>query len=215
MVKTVVVSGSEDFRKVLDRATDAEVLGRIISRVLESQAQRSFLQQRLGEYEWPERYPSMDDPFVNLAALVNWTNSGGGVLDRFFDRRPALIGTGNLTQSISSRITRGFIETGSALPYAGIHQHGGDSTLPVTDQAKKTIGSFIGMENKGGEWVKKKRMGARQAANREKFFFKLAPMLGMSELSTQVNARPFLGITPENESEMAESIEDFVATGSE
>ena len=105
------------------------------------------------------------------------------------------------------------MEVGSRLPYAGIHQWGGESSQPITDAAKKKIGSYIGEEKRDGKWVRKKRMGSRQEAQREKYWYKLFPLLSMEELSTSVNQRPFLGITEENENEMAELIELFVATG--
>ncbi|RKY16666.1 MAG: hypothetical protein DRQ55_17530 [Planctomycetota bacterium] len=212
MVTTVVATGSE-FGDISRRAMDSEGIGKVVIRIIEAQSQKAFLDQKLGEFTWPERYPSMEDPFVNLAAMVNWTNTGGGILDRFFDRRPALMGTGNLAQSISGTTAKGFLEVGSALPYAADHQFGLSSSQPVTEQAKTTIGRFIGMEKREGEWKKKKRLGPKQKENREKFFFKMAPLLGKTELTTQVNQRPFIGITPQNEQDIADSIEEFVAKG--
>lgn len=196
MVTTVVAKSGDDLERIRSRAQDGEAIGKIVAAILEAQSQRAFLEQRLGDQVWPERYPSQEDPFVNIAALVNWTNTGGRVLTRFFDRRPALMGSGDLMQSISSRVKDGVVEIGSALPYASTHQWGGFSTQPVTDTAKKTIRRFIKSERGKPYW------------------FKLAPLTGkMDKLETEVNPRPFLGITPENEREMAEGIEYFVAEG--
>lgn len=214
MAIEITVRSGEELRQVRARLGDQRTLGNIIGRILESQSQKAFLDQRLGEFAWPERYPSQDDPFVNTAALVNWTKEGGEITRRFFDRRPSLVGTGDLMQSISSRFANGAVETGSALGYAGLHQEGGSSTQPITPAAKKTIARFIGEEPDGkGGWKTKKRLEARQKENREKYWSKLFPLLSSDELTTEVHQRPFLGVTPENDADIAESIEIYVARG--
>lgn len=213
MVITVIAHSGDEFHEFFSRATDPKAIGKIVGLTLESQSQRAFLEQRLGEWVWPERYPNMDDPFVNLAALVNWTNDGGQIQRRFFDRRPALMGSGDLTRSISSRISSGVVEVGSALPYAGLHQWGGPSSQPITEQAKKTIGKYIGEEKVDGTWRRKKNLGSNQKKQRETYFYRMKPLLGMTAMTTMVNQRPFLGITDENEREMVSTIEHFVATG--
>ena len=213
MAINVTISSLGEWDGFRKRLADTAVIGAIIARTLEAQAQRAFLDQKLGDIAWPERYPGMDDPFVNLAALVNWTSSGGTVLSRFFDRRPALMGQGTLMQSMSSRVQNDLVEVGSALPYAAIHQWGGTSTQPVGEGTKKAVGRFLGAEKKDGKWRMKKKPGARQKENAEKYWFKLFPLLGQDQIETQVNQRPFLGITPENEDDMAEMIEEWVAKG--
>ena len=212
MAITVRISDAGDFEDLKSRINTASI-GKIIARVIETQSTKAFLDQKLGEHTWPERYPSQEDPFVNIAALVNWTGVGGNVLERFFDRRPALMGTGELAGSISGEVKGDLVEVGSALNYAGLHQWGGSSEQNITEQTKTTIGRYIGEEKKGGKWVKKKRMGEKQKEQRKKYWFKLAPLLGKDTLTTEVNQRPFLGITDENEVEMVDTIERFIATG--
>lgn len=209
---TVTARSGDDLKAIRSRSADFETMGAIVARTLESVSQRAFRDQKLGGFSWPERYPGQEDPFVNKAALVNWANEGGSVLSRFFDRRPALMGTGDLAQSISGRSSGNTVTLGSALPYAGIHQWGGTSTMPITAQAKKTIASFLGEEPDGrGGWRRKKRIGSRQAENREKYWFKLFPLLSSDILETQVNARPFLGIPTDVEEGLARDLERWVA----
>ena len=216
MPTTVTAKSGEDLRAIVARASDVAKLGEIIGRILESQAQRSFVEQRLGEFVWPERYPFQEDPFVNIASLVNWTNDGGEINSRFFDRRPALMATGGLAGSISARTKGKETEVGSKLPYAANPQWGIASTQTITPAAKGTIAKFIGEESDGsGGWRKKKNPGARQKENREKFWFKLFPILGLDELETQPVQRPFLGITPQNASDMQADLEFYVKTGDE
>jgi len=213
MAITVTISSAGDFDELKKRAGDFGSIGKIIARTLEAQAQRTFLDQAIGDIAWPERYPNQDDPMVNIAALVNWTSGGGKINSRFFDRRPALYGRGDLKKSISARVKGDLVEVGSALPYAAVHQWGGTSTQPVGEGTKKEVARFLGAEKKDGKWRMKKKPGARQKENAEKYWFKLFPLLGKDQLETQVNQRPFLGITDENEADMVDQIETFVAKG--
>lgn len=213
MATTVTVRSGEELRQLKVRATDSGVIGQIVARVLESQSQRAFLEQKLGDFAWPERYPSQEDPFVNIAALVNFTNDGGTIRSRFFDRRPALMGTGDLAGSISGTVKGDLVILGSSKSYAGIHQWGGTSSQPVTETAKKTIARFIGFEKKDGKWKRKKKLGSKQEEQSKKYHFKLLPLLAKDQLETQVNQRPFLGITEDNEQEMVDTIEAYVAHG--
>ena len=45
MATTVTVRSGEELRQLKVRATDADTIGQIVARVLESQSQRSFLEQ--------------------------------------------------------------------------------------------------------------------------------------------------------------------------
>ena len=219
MPTEITVTSGEDMRDLRSRAGNSKVIGEIVARVLESQSQRSFLEQKLGDFAWPERYPNMEDPFVNIAALVNWCNTGGTIVPRLFDRRPALMGAGNaggLAGSISADTKDDLVTLGvSGAPreYAGMHQWGGTSSQLVNETTKKTVGRFLGYEKKDGEWKRKKKPGSKQKTNDEKYHFRLLFLLGQDALETQVNQRPFLGITDENEAEMVETIEAWVAKG--
>ena len=212
---TVVARSGQDLKEIRSRASDGTAIGNIVARTLEAVSQKAFQDQKLGDDAWPERYPSMEDPFVNVAALVNWANEGGSITSRFFDRRPALVGTGDLKQSISGRVSKGLVEVGSALGYASVHQFGGVSTQRVTGAAKATIAKFIGEESDGkGGWRKSKRkLTPTQKAQRDKYWFRLFPVLGQDEITTQVNRRPFLGITKEAEEDMIDGIEAYIAHG--
>jgi len=216
MVTEITVKSGEDLRKLRARVADSKVIGGIVARVLESQSQRAFLEQKLGDFAWPERYPNMEDPFINIAALVNWTNEGGTIRPRFFDRRPALMGSGGaggLIGSISAEQRGDLVILGSDKEYAAMHQWGGTSSQPINETAKKTVGRFLGYEKKDGEWKRKNKPTEKQKAQDEKYHFRLLFLLGQDQLETQVNQRPFLGITDENEAEMAETIEAWVAKG--
>ena len=218
MPTTVTAKSGEDLRAIVARASDVAKLGEIIGDILVAQAHKAFIEQRLGEHVWPERYPNQDDPFVNIASLVNWTNTGGQIQPRHFERRPALMSGGGvgLAGSISADVKGKTVEVGSALPYAASHQWGIASTQSISPAAKSTIAKYIGEESDGsGGWRKKKNPGSRQKENREKFWFKLFPLLSSDELETQPVQRPFLGITPQNASDMQADIEFYVTTGDE
>lgn len=60
-----------------------------------AESQRAFEEQRLGETEWPQRYPNMGDPFLNVAgALADFIAGRDRPKPNRFERRPALIDEG-------------------------------------------------------------------------------------------------------------------------
>ena len=169
MPTTVTVRSGEELAELRVRAADTATIGKIIARTLEAQSHRTFEDQALGDFAWPERYPNQDDPMVNIAALVNWCNEGNKITSRLFDRRPALKASGNLKQTMYARVKGDLVEVGSALPYAAVHQWGGTSTQPVGEGTKKEVARFLGAEKKDGKWRMKKKPGPKQKENAEKY----------------------------------------------
>ena len=186
--------GRLELRRLLE---DPEPILKQLGAVLVSTAQKAFLEERLGDIEWPGRYPDQPAPVLNVAGAVKDLAGGGSVKARRFQRRPVLRDTGNLMQSLDDRsiTVRGkhTIEVGSKVPYAATHQWGGWSRVEVTDTAKQGIRSFL-----------KTRQGS-------KYSLKLWPILKQDALEFEVHERPFLGITRETERDLADVVEDAFA----
>lgn len=216
MPETIVVRDEEQLRVVLERieemlAEPRDLLNLIGAR-LQSDSQKAFRDQRLGDFLWPERYPSQEEPFVNIAAVVNEGNRGfSKPTSKVFDRRPALKFSGDLSQSVAFAIVgQDTVEVGTTKEYGSVHQWGGTSSQPVKPSAKKMIAQFLGEEPDGkGGWRKKKRLGSRQQEQREKYWFKLFPLLSSDVLETKVNQRPFVGITDDTERWIIKKIEKY------
>lgn len=198
MTKIIVIDPTETdpYAKLVGVLKNPERILEQVGVLMESASQKSFGDQEFGSFKWPGRYPNQTAPFVNLAGAVADWNAGGNIKARRFQPRPALFDTGALAASIRSRVIgRDKVEVGSALDHAAIHQWGGISTQPVTEDVKKKVAKFL--------------LSAEGVAYRPKLRFLLQP--GRTSLDTEVVQRPFLGIHEELERDIVATIEEQVA----
>jgi hypothetical protein len=86
------------------------------------------------------------------------------------------------------------------LNYASDVQRGSTKTIQVDDGLKKAISAWL-----------KGLKGAQQAAARKSFGFMLAK--GFSAFTTQVPARPFVTLCPEDRKRISELARAFFANG--
>lgn len=135
------------------------------------------------------------------------------------------------------------VEIGSVVPYASLQQTGGLSTQPVSKDVKDKISGWLGKAKKHRifapdyieyndfkKWVKAKGFHFKGNASkkrsksgyetvstnpndvyRSKLAFLLRP--SMTQLETQVHARPYLGITEQRAERIAEMLADHLASG--
>lgn len=166
-----------------------------IGALLEAGAQDAFVNERLGDFRWPGRYPNQSEPALNVAGAVSdFAKGASEPKGRRFDRRPALRDTGALVGSIRSRVVgEDAVEVGSTLPYAGLHQWGGVSTQRIDSGTKKRMAKWL-LKDAG-----------------EPFRDKLIPLLHTETLDTEVVQRPFLGVTPEMEDDIPRTVETMIA----
>jgi phage gpG-like protein len=117
-------------------------------------AQQSFEEQRLADKPWAPRM----NP--NIPGIITDVNAGRDPRPQRFTDRPALMDTGNLHGSIAHEVLSDeIVQIGSTLPYAEVHQIGGESEVPeLTDEGKGKLWA----------WMKRQGMGkagpARQRA---------------------------------------------------
>ena len=125
---------------------------------------------------------------------------GGGIL----------VDTGQLRRSIQSRTTKNSITFFSDLPYAGIHNEGGE--IVVTEKMKRyfwhkymnAAGALVFCRKKNGELRKDK--GTRQISTEAEFWKHLALMKVGSRI--RIPRRMFIGMSPEVERAVREIIEE-------
>lgn len=121
-----------------------------------------------------------------------------------------LIDTGTLRKSIHSRLTDTSITFYSDVPYAEIHNDGGEIT--VTEKMKRffwhkymnAAGALVFCRKKNGELRKDK--GTRQISTEAEFWKHLALMKVGSTI--KIPRRQFLGHSPEVEQSVREIIEE-------
>lgn len=227
MAEEYVIRTPEDIARLRARLREPEPFLKSAGVLLKRESDRAFSEQRLGEYEWPARYPSQGEPFVNFAAVLEAANRGQEPESpRFYSRRPALRGTGELQKSVGFAVAGNEVEVGSSLAHAGLHQHGGETSFPVTDGARtllrnwafrvSTAGSlglsgeaFSALANQA-ETRKKARRKALKMQPRVRKVFLLSYLHNWKQ---NVIKRPFIGVTELAGKRLSEAAEHFLARG--
>lgn len=109
-----------------------------IGALLKAKARASFREQQRGGIRWkPRNVP-------NIAGIIADLSEGRTPPMRRLDPRPALIDVGTLRDSIDFRVTsKNTVEVGTTLPYARVHNFGGETTQNVTQVVKDRLRELI------------------------------------------------------------------------
>ena len=215
-------------RKRLRQIGDPGVpLMKQIGAIIAEHCRRAFKLQQLGDIKWPERYPGMESPFINIAgALEDW-NAGRAKpqLNRFQDR-PALIGPGgghlgrSLTYKMGAVVPGETAEVfvGTSMQYAALHQEGGWSEMPISDVAKQAIVEWLykntpkwGLRPSKRKTAHFGREGKGPKEKTENFAYSkhVEKLIYMGMWRQRVIARPFVGVVPEAEHDCQLAIRDY------
>ena len=185
-----------NLRALRARLDNLEPLLEAIGALLVEQSDLAFAEQRLGEFVWAERYPSQDEPFINIAAALRDLDEAPRIFDRRFDRRPALVDTQQLVKSIQPQVTgEDTVVAGTTVEYAPTHQHGLDTLMLITETMRNNLAIVLSSTPEG---------------SRKEAIRKLRPVVKDKELITQVGPRPFLGTTDQLEQDVKRLTEDHI-----
>ena len=165
-----------DLRDVLDG----------IGALLSARAVGAFRQQRLGRQQWAARM----NP--NVPGIVLDLNAGRFPLSRRFDSRPAVVDTGTLRNSITWQVGDGgrSVTVGTAVPYAAIHNEGGQSEVTLEPRGRATL----------FRWLRSLERSRRRELN-------LGWLFNRSTFTVNVRKRPFLQIEREERRIIVEEVE--------
>ena len=171
----------ERIQKRLDSPTAAL---KIAGLLMVAASQRAFRQQGLGKEKWEPRAP------INVFGLIaDFARGAGAPAQRRFQRRPALMDTGRLSSSISSKIVSdATVEVGTVVEYASVHQKGGQVESETITE---------GMQRAIWEWLKTK--GRRYKRD---LGWLLNRKWRGKKLQSEVPARPFIGLTDQTQAEV-------------
>jgi phage gpG-like protein len=161
--------------------------------IMVSAYQAAFANQRFGKHRWKQRGKKNTFGIIaDFAAGLKAPKS------RRFERRPVLMDTGyagGLVSTISHRILGGeVLEVGANKPYADTHQTGGTSTSKkITEDVQHLL----------WQWMKTTADGKRR---KKSLGWLLNKKFRGTELTTQVPARPFIGMTKQLMKDIQETI---------
>ena len=189
-----------------DQLRDPRELLRKIGILYLEHARRAFDQQRLGDFEWPERYPGQSGAKLNIAGAIKDLAEGPQIAPHRFKGRPAGVDTGALKDSLDAEsdalnlIGEATIQVGSTIPYAPLVQSGGISAMPITRSAKLNLVKLLRGSVPGKEVI------------RERLGFILNKKLNLDTLIQRVHARPFIGMTDDLKGEIESLVEKELAS---
>lgn len=167
-----------------------------------ARSQRAFREQRLGDEEWPARYPNQAPPKLNIAGALSDFNAGATQPkpNRFQDR-PALVDEGNRGGLLSSLnwavLDPHTVEWGTNKPYAAVQQTGGKTVIRLTDDAV----------SRAKAWLLTKKGSIRKG--REAYAEKLSHALRTKIHAQRIIPRPFVGIPNDLRDDMLKATERF------
>lgn len=177
-----------------------------VGMILLRDSMQAFERQAFGDIKWPERYPNQHGGKVNIAGAVSDLQHGSTIKDRRFEPRPAAMDTGKLKRSLTVLVADGLsVTVGTNLPYANIQHQGGETTQAVTPAVKANLRKWILKTEKA--YTKDSfpsLMLVRKNSAAKRLYFLLEH--DVNELVTQVNPRPFVGITEDARRDVAEAI---------
>ena len=200
MVRRLKIT-ADDLPGLKERVDDVRPALKQMGAIMLATSQKAFADQAYGPERWPERYEGQPDPFISVAGALSDLIRDRQIKNRRFDRRPALVDTGMLRNSLTFSVKgKKSVSVGTTDPKAPKHLFGQTSTQAVTDIARKRLSK---------EYHRLKRQdGARFDAVK-----KLGFLHTVSTLDTQIQQRVFLGFFPDLERELADVVEDHIAGG--
>lgn len=147
-IKAILKGLTARTRRLIENPTG---LMKQLGALMVAQSGKAFDESRLGEYEWPKRYPNMGDGehFVNIAGIVSDFAQGKEPPLRRFQSRPPLIDTGWLRRTMKDQsksmhlISRFEVEVGTTDPRGAKHQWGGQDEQFVTDVVRENLAKFL------------------------------------------------------------------------
>lgn len=147
-----------------------------IGALMVAESQRAFKKQSHGGKPWEPRAP------VNVFGIIADFHAGRQKPpQRRFERRPALRDTGRLSASINFRVSGKTVEVGSNLPYAHVHNQGGEvESKPINSEVRSAL----------YDWLKTQKL-----AMRRRLGWLLNKKFRDQKLKMNVPARRFVAIT--------------------
>jgi phage gpG-like protein len=162
-----------DALRVLSKVAGGDATAALtkVGALLVASSQRAFRDQAFNGVMWPPRL------VPNIPGIVSDLNRGVTPPARRFQERPALVDTGNLRRSITFNVdSPTSVVVGTSVPYASVHQTGGQTVVQVNDQGRAGLAKLLG------------------TARGRQFQAQLGAALNSEAIFRNVPSRPFVGL---------------------
>lgn len=198
MTKKLTIT-AKDVPGLRERLEDPRPVLISLGALMLAKSQASFEDQSYGGQRWPERYEGSPEPFVNVAGALSDLNRNRQIKSRRFDRRPAGIDVGTMRNALSFELKgKRAVTVGSTAPHAAQQVFGLESVQKVTDVARDRL-------------TKEYRRYKKQGGSRFQAIKKLGFLHSVSELRTEIQERPHIGLYPDLERELVSEVEEYIA----
>ena len=196
--------------EMIAKIKNLEPVLKTIGKEMEIESHRAFLntEQKFGSFDWPPRYGGIPFPAkINYAGALQDLTDGPKVQNRRFDDRPALRSdTSSLMKSINfqvmDKVRVRVGPTGPPATYAAKHQWGLKSTQDIPDSAIDKLDKQIDKE------TNEERLDGLHA-------LRARLVRDGSVLTTEVQKRPFLGVTDEMQVEIPRILSKYFDGGAD
>jgi phage gpG-like protein len=185
----------------LDEILENQVaLMEVAGELVVSMTQAHFEDQEFNGVPWVERYPNQDSDKINVAgALMDFNLGNTKPHKRRFQARPVLGGGGGaMAMGIQiTSLSKDRVEvdmTGPASEYANIHHFGGISTISISSGGADRLMTWL---------------NSKQGENYRQHFATLVDFTleDVDEFhETEVNARPFMGLSDSEITDLASDL---------
>jgi phage gpG-like protein len=182
----------ERIQELKRKLNDPSDLLHDIGQIMVDASRNAFAEQKLGDVVWPERYGGVFDPFINKAGAVSDFQRGlSQPQESRFQKRPALLSSGNLRDSVYYTVAGKMITVRSDKEYAAAQHYGLSSTEILNEGAVRAM----------NEWLK---------SPSGKEYRKIMGGIGKRGfLTTNTIARPFIGMTERARNAIAKRVREF------
>jgi phage gpG-like protein len=206
--------------------TNPQRLMKRLGFLIATRGKEAFADQKRGPFVWKPRH------VPNLPGILSDLNEGKTAIpNRRFEPRPALIDKGRLLADISSNeavhVEGSFrVAVGSRLPYASLHQFGGEVDFPITDTLKAKIAALLGRTHRAARRAESKALGTgpssgdfagatKKMGRASMLEAALRPLLNkrVKGKTFKIPARPFVVITDEDMGDFGELAAGELLTG--
>lgn len=176
-------------------------------------SRRAFREQRSPDgVPWAARYPNQGADPLNIAGAIEDLGTGARIKKRRYDMRPAGVDSGTLRGRVTFEVDGEELRIGSDVPYARRFHEGGIGRQRLDTAVLRNLMEFLrGRRRAARRGARRGARGPRGGVPRTLEERRLGPIFAAARdtgyWETDSKARPFVGLSQRDATDIAEQIE--------